>query len=476
MSELPEGIAPAAEPVPVDSASGIVLRRGTDGRVEVLLGRRARGSSFMPGYEVFPGGALEDADEPGAPGGLSRCVAREVREESGLEIPVDAWIDAGERTTPPMFPRRFRNRFFVAAVPASEGDEGLVPAEAEFDRLGFRAPESVLALWEVGRVRIPPPVLPILRLLAHGADERPVDLAARIAEANALEERAPRIEFIPGIWMLPVRTATLPPATHTNVWLPGTSSFAIVDPGATEPEEVARLDAVIERRREAGGEPSAVLLTHRHRDHAAGAPRLAARLGVPLRAHPVALEALEVSGPDAQGDDPPRLVPIEDGERLRLGNVSLRAVHTPGHAPGHLAFLVEEQGALIAGDLISGLSTILIDPELGDMGEYLESLRRARDLQPVQLLPGHGPPLPARALERLIDHRERREQRVLDQVGSRPTELGAIASESYDDVPEMPAALTRRQALSHLLHLQRRGRVNPVDASLSRWTRCEEPA
>ena len=45
-------------------------------------------------------------------------------------------------------------------------------------------------------------------------------LAARVAAVNADEDRSPRIEFVPGVWVLPVRTRTLPPASCTNVWMP----------------------------------------------------------------------------------------------------------------------------------------------------------------------------------------------------------------------------------------------------------------
>ena len=74
----------------------------------------------------------------------------------------------------------------------------------------------------------------------------------------------------------------------------------------------------------------------------------------------------------------------------------MEAHHTPGHAPGHLAFHLRERRALIAGDMVGGMSTILIDPEQGDMGAYLDSLERLRRLDCRTLLPGHGPPLPAK--------------------------------------------------------------------------------
>jgi glyoxylase-like metal-dependent hydrolase (beta-lactamase superfamily II) len=318
--------------------------------------------------------------------------------------------------------------------------------------MGFEGAAAVVERWSRGEVQIPPPALPILRTLAGTREEDPRDVARGVAATNALEQRAPRIEFTPGVWMLPVKTATLPPATHTNVWMPGGRRFAVVDPGSTEPDERARLLEVVARRREHGGAPHAVLLTHHHRDHSGGAAAIAEALGVPLRAHAHALERIETGGRC-------RAEPLAGGEEIDLGGVTLRAIETPGHAPGHLAFEIRESRLLVAGDLVSGLSTILIDPEDGDMDAYLESLARVRALEPRLLLPGHGPPLPGAHLTRMIEHREEREARILALLGGEPRALAGIAGAAYADVPEMPAALTAGQTLSHLRRLARHGRA-----------------
>ena len=464
MSELPPGVPPGREPVPAESASGIVLRRGAGGAIEVLLGLRARGTRFLPGHLAFPGGRLDAADRPGEPGDRARCASREVSEETGIEVPVERWIDAGERVTPPMFPVRFRTRFFLAelhdfALPTRP------PSPGEIEALEVERPVRVLEAWARGETKLPPPVLPILRVLAEMDGRAGDELAAAIAAANAGEERAPRMEFSPDIWVVPLRTATLPPATHTNAWLPGGRAFAIVDPGSTDPVETRRLHEVVARRSALGHTARAVLLTHHHQDHAAGAVELARALGVPLGAHPATLDALGHAGPD--------VAPIEDGGEIDLDGLVLRAVHTPGHAAGHLAFLVVGRGELIAGDLVSGFSTILIDPADGDMGAYLASLARVADLGCRTLLPGHGSPLPARAIPGLIAHRRERERKILAAISAGGASLAAIARVAYDDVPEAPAALVERQALAHLLDLERQERVGRGGVAPELWTHID---
>lgn len=466
MSELPEGVAPAQPPEPRESALGVLLRRGADGGWQVLLGVRSRTSRFMPGHHAFPGGRVDREDRPAEPGAHLRCVVRELAEEAGLAIPAAAWLEVGERVTPPMFPVRFRTLFFLAALPDEPRQP--VPASAENERFEVIAPAAALEAWRAQRTRIPPPVLPILRALA----QRPVGPLDAVADAlrrtNTEEQRAPRIEFVPGVWMLPVRTATLPPASHTNVWIPGGRRFVLVDPGATDADEIERLMRVVARRREHGGAAAAVLLTHDHRDHAAGAPEVARRLDVPLRAHRGVLERLDPA--TAHGATRVRLEPLADGDVLDLDGETLEVHASPGHAPGHLAFHLPRLRALIAGDMVSGLSTILIDPVRGDMGEYLESLERLAALDCTTLLPGHGPPLPAGELRRVIAHRREREAAVVAALRERaPVTLDEIARQAYADTPGLPPPLIRGQTLAHLRLLERRGRARRAGREGASW-------
>jgi len=466
VSELPPGIPPAEVPVPRDSALGIVLRPGEAGGWDVLLGVRSRRSRFMPGHHAFPGGVVDPVDRPADEGYFARCVAREMEEECAISIPAAEWSDAGERITPPLFPLRYRTRFFVTQIPDRSFSPR--PATEENEQLVFASPPAVLARWEHGQVKVPPPVLPILRAVGAAGSSSVDDVVRAVAEANLQEEQAPRVEFVPGVWMMPVRTATLPPATHTNVWLPGSRRFAIVDPGSDDSEEVEKLLGVVARRARGGDSPCAVVLTHHHGDHVAGAATVAARLDLPIRAHESVLDGLDASSGSTTE-------PIADGEVLDLGGESLEAHHTPGHAPGHLAFHLRERRALIAGDMVGGMSTILIDPEHGDMGAYLDSLERLRRLDCRTILPGHGPPLPAKELGRVVTHRKIRESLVLQMVDcGTPKELGEIAAGAYADLPQMPAVLTRGQTLSHLLLLERNGRVRREDPDGSRWRRVGE--
>lgn len=466
MSELPDGIEPAPIPEPVDAALGVVVRRHSGGGFDVLLGRRARKSRFMPGNLVFPGGRLESEDGPEREGAFERCASREIREETGLVVPPEMWLAGGERTTPPFFPVRFRTFFFVVELPGGEVLPVAPPAPQEIETLGFADPAEVLADWEAGRALVPPPLLPILRMM-HA--ERPPDavaLAARVAAVNAAEAACPRIEFVPGIWALPVRTRTLPPASCTNVWMPGGRRFLVIDPGSDEPEENARLLAVVGKRVAIGDAIEAILLTHHHRDHVAGLNVIARSLRVPVLASEETLARI----PALPAGIAARVV--SGGDALELDGMTLRLSRTPGHAPGHLALFDERRRVLIAGDLVSGLSTILVGLADGDMDAYLESLRSMAALDPVLVLPSHGPPLPGSVLSATIAHREWREALVAAALDTGPAhDLAAIAASAYADAPEAPPFLRELQTRAHLERLAKRGAATKRDPTGMRWSR-----
>ena len=274
------------------------------------------------------------------------------------------------------------------------------------------------------------------------------------------QRESSRVEVLPdAAWVrrVPVRTPTLPPATHTNVWLLGQGELAVVDPASPYDDERAALDAELAAL-EAGGERvREIVLTHHHVDHVSGAAHLQARLGVPVVAH--AVTAARVKG----RVEVTRV--IDEGERLPYGPRGFVALHTPGHAPGHLCFLDEGSRAMVAGDMVASVGTIIVEPDDGgDMAQYLASLERMRDLQPAWLLPAHGPPIGPgeRAREKLsfyLAHRLEREARVLAALDERPRTVDELVPPAYPDVPPQVYPLAARSLLAHLYKLERDGRA-----------------
>ncbi|MGA2442475.1 MAG: MBL fold metallo-hydrolase [Tepidisphaeraceae bacterium] len=84
---------------------------------------------------------------------------------------------------------------------------------------------------------------------------------------------------------------------------------------------------------------------------------------------------------------------VEDGQELKIGNLTARVLHTPGHSPGHVMYYFAEQNVLVGGDLIIMGSVGRTDLPDSNYRDLQGSIRKVMALPPAtQLLPGHGPP------------------------------------------------------------------------------------
>ena len=312
----------------------------------------------------------------------------------------------------------------------------------EFAHL-LRSREGVERDWALGR-DVPSPMLSMaLRGFSHGFSSTGFSSSTW--------------EVAPSLRMIPVRTPTLPPATHTNAFMVGSGEFVLVEPATPYPEELDRLVAEVEEARACGLQLVAILATHHHPDHIGGAMALKRRLGAPLFAHAATAQRLEG---EVTFD---RL--LVHGERIALDGPSpteLVAIHTPGHAPGHLCFMEARSKALIAGDMVAGVGTILVETHDGDMTLYLESLRAMRALEPSMLLPAHGGVVrdPGALLDHYVAHRLAREAKVLDallRVG--PSSSSGLVPVAYDDAPKAVWPLAAMSVQAHLEKLVRDGKV-----------------
>jgi glyoxylase-like metal-dependent hydrolase (beta-lactamase superfamily II) len=132
-------------------------------------------------------------------------------------------------------------------------------------------------------------------------------------------------------------------------------------------------------------------------------------------------------------------------------------MHTPGHARGHLCFYNQETGALITGDNIVGLGSVLIDPPEGKMRDYLNSLQRIKELPNLTVLFGaHGPAVgnPREKIAEYISHRLEREANILDAVRRQPSTPKEIVEAVYTDIDPRAFPMAERAVLAHLEKLQ----------------------
>ena len=425
--------------------------------------------------------------------------AAELCRAAGLQLDLRGLVYFSHWLTPPGVLKRFDTRFFMTLAPegqVAQADLGeavelmwLTPAQALAPERGLKLlPVTQRTLQALGRHASAaaalqaardqgavPLTMPRRANSARGPrvvlpDELPYAEVARLdpegradAFADLLPGRAVRLS--PHI----VRVTAPNPGPMTG---PGTNSYlvgqgqawTVIDPGpASQPHLQALLAAV------PAGRVTQILVTHTHRDHSPGAVALAAATGAPVLGR-------IADHPDWQDPDfaPQRL--LSHGERLVLGEgVSLRVIHTPGHASNHLCYLLEEEQTLFTGDHVMQGSTVVINPPDGDMAAYLAALTAllAEDLE--WLAPGHGflVARPHDVLRGLVAHRLRREAKVLAALqalhASAPLSLQDLLPRVYDDVKPALHGVAARSLLAHLLKLQSDGVARQ---QADRWSAC----
>ena len=228
--------------------------------------------------------------------------------------------------TPHFSRARFDTNFFFVELEAP-GEPDVWPGELESGE--WVEPSRALRLWEDDQVVLAMPTLHAIRVLAEGRHDLPARLH-QIPEANEVPSR--HVDVRPAITIVPQKSETLPPATHTNAVVIGDGDVLIVDPGSADPDELAALYRVVDGALLPGRKPLAIAVTHRHRDHLAGVEAVRARYGIPVWAHPLVQDRARIDRELHEGD----IIEV-DGRHPRR----VRVLETPGHSRSHLAFFEE---------------------------------------------------------------------------------------------------------------------------------------
>ncbi|MGH3496099.1 MAG: MBL fold metallo-hydrolase [Nocardioidaceae bacterium] len=229
----------------------------------------------------------------------------------------------------------------------------------------------------------------------------------------------------------------------TNTWIlrahEGRRSI-VVDPG---PLDAAHLAAVAQT----AGAVTQVLLTHGHLDHSEGARAFAEQVGSGVRA----LDPAHRLG--AEG--------LAEGDVVDVDGLEVRVVATPGHSADSLSFVVPGDRAVLTGDTVLGRGTTVVAHPDGELGAYLGSLRRLRDLaesaEVSRVLPGHGPVIEdaLAVFEGYLAHRAQRLEQVREAVAGGATTPREVVERVYADVDPVLWPAAELSVSAQLAYLRR---------------------
>lgn len=370
--------ATVAGPVPRPAATVAILRDAAGGP-EVLLTHRPPTMAFGPGLHVFPGGAVDDGDADarilerlvpsplGDPAGLHGpafvvAAIREAWEESGILLasgagvadfpsPANAdgagfgelvlardvrlrgdWLVPLSRwVTPPVVPRRYDARFFVAWLP--DGSEPTFHG-GEVVAHEWTTPLAALAAMADGRIELWMPTSATLQQLA-GVRSRD-DVLALAPRGPA---RPPVARVVAGsgglVTVVEVGGAGGVPGAVGRTWVVGDLACVVIDPGDPSDEAADAVLAVVAAR---GARVDAVLVSSSDPSCAGGGEGMALRVGVPL------------VGPGAAGRQLAAvLAAVSLGASIDGADVAIRAVASADGRADALGYLVEEVGLVLGG-------------------------------------------------------------------------------------------------------------------------------
>jgi len=479
---------PRAKPRAPRPSASVMLRKGN----EILVCHRVSEVPAFPDYWAFPGGGVSradraaldanpewfqgrDEDERAALVALMREMVEEVGitpgtnglqninpeyrerilqdksewirlvDEGVISIEDDGFLVISERTTPPFSPLRFRNHFFTIECniePSLHAGE-----RPEFDDYRWATPRQLLDEWVANKIRLPPPLVMILRELLQDSMECSIKRMAR-----APPGKNARIEFAPGVECLPLPTDTLPPSTHTNCYILGVpgGERVIIDPAAKCVEGLSQLQQKIDSILSDGSTIVATIFTHRHQDHIGDLEAISQLYQAPIWASMETLQSL----PSLETN-----TILQDGDIFELDGVIWEVIETPGHCPGQLSFVSD--AGIVSADNVAQVGTILVPSGDGDMTAYIRDLKRLRDCNPRLLFPGHGPVVtnPQKLLTHYIRHREKRHDAVFAAWESGLRDIGELSRTAYADTPDAHPMLKLDQTKSHLKALRNEGRI-----------------
>lgn len=324
----------------------------------------------------------------------------------------------------------------------------------------------------------------------------------------------PPVEQVaPGLWSLPV-PIPIRALRYVLVYaLETPDGIVLIDAGWDTPEAWSHLTGGLAELGASPADVDGLLITHIHPDHYGLAGRVRDASDAWIALHPADAALLEddtlrvdsllaetlawARRTGAPTDEletiSPEVLPLhpfstvatpdvllEDRARAPVAGWELRAVHTPGHSPGHLCFHDPTRQLLFSGDhVLPGITpNVSVHPLSGPdpLGHFLDSLAHVRQLPTRLALPAHQwrfDDLPGR-VDELVAHHETRLEATRNALhaGAETTYEVAAAmpwARAWDTLPMMMRQIAIGEAQAHLVVLTTRGQAVWVPGEPDRW-------
>lgn len=198
-------------------------------------------------------------------------------------------------------------------------------------------------------------------------------------------------------------------------------------------------------------------MTHRHTPHWENAPTLQNACGnAPIIATLAEKVEIEARMQGARVD-----WSVREGETLSLGDTTLEFIEAPGHTYGSMAVFIRETRSLFTGDNVMGTGSSVVNPGEGEIALYLQTLEKFLLYEPSVIYPGQGPVVkdPRGKIRALIQYRNERELQIVALLQRAPNSVDAMTDALYGGLKEGLQHLARNQVISHLIKLEKEGRV-----------------
>lgn len=226
----------------------------------------------------------------------------------------------------------------------------------------------------------------------------------------------------------------------TNCYIVGDERVWIIDPG---PNCQTHINAVLEAV--AGRPVDGIFVTHTHQDHSPAAGPLARLTGARTYGFGrLSDDVLSLTSEDVDPDFEPDIA-LACGATVGEGRWRIMALHTPGHFPNHMCYVLPQRQILFSGDHVMGWSTTVVAPPLGNLPEYMESLIKIGRQKPQIMLPSHGPVIddPERRIAEIRSHRQMRHRQIAECVARGILDPAVIVDLIYEGLtPRLVAAAT----------------------------------